>query len=103
MNKDLLHIDISESYLESKDDLIDIEFANGYRIQVKFSKLVDQSKYIRDEYKYSEAVNFFQNEIDKLENNLKINEESIKLFIELIQQEKVNILIKHYSDFCMLS
>ena len=102
MSKYLLSVDVSKSQL-IEEDSIDIRFTSGSLIQVKFSRLVSQSKYVRDKYKYSEAVNFFQLEIDKLENEFKIKEESIKHFIQLIQEEKVNISIEHYRDFCTLS
>lgn len=98
----LLQIDVSDSETNS-DDLIKLKFGNDDIVHVNYYKLVYQSKYIRDNFSYSEALTSFQAEIEKIEDKLKINKESIKLFIQLIQQEKVSITYDHFKNFCTLS
>ena len=101
MSKSHLQIDFSKSKRDK--DLIEIKFQNDDSVQVNFSKLVCHSKYIRDKYNYSEALNSFQQEIDEIEQNMKIKEESIKFFIQLIQEEKITFPIEHYKDIYTLS
>lgn len=56
-----------------------------------------------DKYKYSEALNSFQTDINKIREELSINKESIKLFMQFVQHEKINVLIKNYKHFYILS
>ena len=56
----LITIDVSKSKYTSEDDLIKITLKDGNNIEVNFSKLVSLSKYFRDKYKFSEAVELIQ-------------------------------------------
>ena len=104
MDKSILKIDVSKKKCESdEEDLIKIKLSNGEIIETNFSKLIKQSKYIRDKYKYSEAQHLIQHEMNQIKTDMNINNESIKLFIQLIQEEKVNIPIDHYKDLYTLS
>ena len=104
MDKSILKIDVSKKKCESdEEDLIKIKLSNGEIIETNFSKLIKQSKYIRDKYKYSEAQHLIQHEMNQIKTDMHINNESIKLFIQLIQEEKVNIPIEHYKDLYALS
>ena len=65
MNKKLLQIDVSKFKNETEEeDLIKIKLDKEDIVTVNFSKLVNKSKYIRDKYKYSEAINAIQLEFD---------------------------------------
>ena len=101
MSQKLLQVDISKSKRE--DGFVQIRFKNEDVIQVNFSKLVDQSKYIRDKYKYSEALSSVQYEIEEIEEKMDINDESVKIFMQLIQDEKVDLPIEHYKGVYTLS
>ncbi|KAK8837309.1 hypothetical protein M9Y10_036740 [Tritrichomonas musculus] len=104
MSKSIFQIDVSNSeYEPEEEDLIKIILENDDIIYVNFSNLIHKSKYIREKYKYSEALNSIQDEIDEIKNRLKISPVSLKLFMQLIQQEKINIQIDHYKDFYILS
>ena len=98
MSKHLLQIDASKSKDNNDDDLINIRFQNSEVIQANFPKLFIQSKYLRDKYIYFEGLNSIQNELDDLENKMNISTESIKYFIELVENEKVEIPIERYKD-----
>lgn len=50
MSKRNLQIDISSSKYSAKGDLIKFRLKNEDIVQVNFSKLVSQSKYVRDKY-----------------------------------------------------
>ena len=71
-------------------------------VEVRYSKLVRESKYVRDQYKYSEAKNCIQQEILKLEEEYGISDESIKSFIELVEEEKVEIRHEIFKDIYTL-
>ena len=101
MSKDLLEIDISKAKRE--EDFIEIRFRNEEVVQVNFSKLFNQSKYIRDKYKYSEGIEFIQQEISDVEENMHISYESIKHFIKIIDEEKIKFGIEHYKNIYTLS
>ena len=103
MSDYLLQIDLSNLDNKIENDLIKIRFGDEDVIQVNFSKLVNKSNYIRDKYKYSEALDLLQAEIEEIETNYNINEKSVKLFIQLIQEEKINIPVEHYKNFYTLS
>ena len=101
MSKNLLQIDVSSPNKE--EDLIHIKINEDETISVNFCKLVKRSKYIRDNYKYSEAIDFLQPEITEIQNKYHIKEENIKCFIQLIQDEKISIPIESYKDIYTLS
>lgn len=104
MSKRVLQIDVSNSEYETDDeDLIKIILENEDIIEINFSTLIHESKHIRNKYKYPEALDTIQNEFDEIQKRYKISSECIKLFIQLIQQEKVSIPINHYKDFYILS
>ena len=98
-----LHIDVSKAKVQREEDLIEIPFQDEEVFQVNFYKLIHQSKYIRDKYKYSEAINLIQCEIKEIIRKYNIKEESIKFFIQLIQEEKITLPIEHYKDIYTLS
>ena len=50
MNKELLYVDISKS--KKEEDLIEIRLGNEEVAEINFSKLFNQSRYLRDKYKY---------------------------------------------------
>lgn len=103
MSEPLIQINISNSNYNMDEDLVEIRFRDENVIQINFVKLFAQSKYFRDKYKYSEAINYIQEEIEKIEEDLHISNEIIKFFFQLIQEEEVNIPLKHYNDFYKLS
>ena len=100
----IFQIDTPSLINEQEDeDLIKIKLKNDDIIEIKYSKLVNQSKYIRDKYKYSEAIYSIQTEIEYIVNQMKINDNSIKFFIQFIHEEKVAIPIEYYRDIYILS
>ena len=103
MRKHLLQIDVSKSKYEIEEDLIKIPLRNEESIQVNFSNCVKLSKYIRDKYTYPDALKLIQQDIKKIKQKFHIADESIKLFFQLIQEEKVNITTEHYKAFYTLS
>ena len=103
MNNHLLQIDISQSKYKTDDDIIKIVIRNDEVLQINFSKLILHSKSIRDKYKYSEAVKLLPAEINYLKREMYISDESLKYFVHLIQDEKVNLPIENYKDIYALS
>ena len=103
MSKNLLQIDVSNLKNFGEEDLIKINISNDEFVQVNFSKLISYSKYIRDKYKYSEALITIENYLKNFARDKKIKKESIRHFIELIEKEKVTILNEHYHDIYRLS
>ena len=103
MSDRLLQIDVSNSKNETKSDLIKIRLQNEDNLQFNFYKFYIQSAYLLDNYKYSEALDLIQYEIEKMEKEFHVSSESIKYFIQLIQAEKVQIPINHYIDIYTLS
>lgn len=103
MCKLFLQIDVSNIKDQADENFIKIRFQNDDAFQVKFSTLINKSKYIRNKYKYSEALDSIQEEIEEIEDKFNISEESIKDFFHLIQDEKVNIPIERYRDIYTLS
>ena len=103
MSEPILQIDISNLEYNMDEDLVEIRFRDENVFQINFFTLFAQSKYIQDKYKYWESINSIQDEIEKIEEEFHINGAIIKLFFQLIQEEKVNIPLKHYKDFYTLS
>ena len=103
MSNHLLQIDISKSKQANKKDLFQIRFKNSDTIQLNFPKLFIQSEYIQGKYKYPEALDMIQDEFDNIENKMNISEESIKSFIQLIDDDQVKIPIERYKDIYTLS
>ena len=97
MSEQHLEIDITKTQDENNDeDLIDIGLGEEKHFKVNFSKLVSQSKYIRDKYKYSEAIISLTEEILLLQKRTKINDDLVEQFVKYIQTGKVTI---SYEDF----
>ena len=104
MSEQHLEIDITKTHDENNDeDLIDIGLGEEKHFKVNFSKLVSQSKYIRDKYKYSEAIISLTEEILRLQKTTKINDENIEQFVKYIQTGKVIIGYEEYQDMHKLS
>ena len=103
MDSSFLKIDISKTNYEEDDDFLKIRLKTDEILQIDYSKLIKQSKYFRDKYTYSEALNSIQAEMDEIEGRLKINNESIKYFTQVIQDEKIQIPIERYRDLFILS
>ena len=99
----LLQIDVSMYGYEPEEDLIIIRFPNEEYIQINFAIFFIKSKYIRDKYKYCEAFDSIQSEIDEIWDKLHISSESLKYFFKLIEDDKVNIPIELYKDIFALS
>ena len=98
-----LQIDVSKKKYEAKEDLVQIRFQNNDAFQINFTKFFIQSNYFLDKYKYSEALNSIQEEIDNISNKFNISDESMKYFLEFVSTNKVNIPIDHYKAFYTLS
>ena len=92
MSKHLLQIDVSkyEHGYKPEEDLIKIRFQNEEYLQINFPRFYSQSKYIRDKYKYCEALDSIQSEIDDIDNKLHISDDSVKSFLKLFEEDKVN-------------
>lgn len=103
MKKLCLPINVSNSKYESKEHLIRIIFGKEDSLQINFSKLFIESEYLRTKYKYSEAFDFIQNELDEIKKKMDLNDEIIKLFVQLIEEENVVIPIDYYKNFYALS
>ena len=104
MSEQLLEIDITKRRDENGDeDFLDIRVSQEKHFKVNFSKLVSQSKYIRDKYKYSEASSILSEEISQLQRTTKIKEKSVEHFLKIIQTGKVIIKYEEYQDMYKLS
>ena len=101
MIEDLLEIDISKS--KRDEDLIKVRLGNDEVVQINFSKLYLQSKYLQSKYKYSEGIDLIQQEIQDIEEKKNMNTTSIKLFLTIIEEEKVQFLNEHYKNIYTLS
>ena len=101
MNKELLYVDISKS--KKEEDLIEIRLGNEEVAEINFSKLFNQSRYLRDKYKYSECIELIQEEIHHIKENTNVCDKSMKLFIELVSEDKIKFPIEHYKDIYTLS
>ena len=99
MSQSFLQIDATNfEYEPDEEDLIELRLRNEDHVEICYSKLVKESKYIRDKYKYWEAKNYIQQEIAELEYEYEISDESIKSFFQLVEEEKVNIRLEMYRD-----
>ena len=103
MNRCLLHIDVSDSNDNIEDDLIKIKLSEEDVVQLNFTQFFIRSKYLRDKYKYLDAINSIQNEILEMKQINNIQEESIKIFFELLEEEKITIPIEIYKGIYKLS
>ena len=99
-----LEVDISESLYEPEDeDIIEILLSDKTVVQVDILKLFFLSKYIRTKYNYLEVNKVLQFEFENCERKMKISKESIKRFIDIVQNEKVTIPLEYYKDLYILS
>ena len=103
MSKQLLRIDASSLKNKKDEDLTKIKFKNADDLQIDFSTFYIKSKYLLDKYKYFEALESIQSEIDEIKQKFDMNDESIKCFIKLIEGEDVDLPIEHYKDIYRLS
>ena len=104
MSQHFLQIDVSNSKCkESENEMIKISIKNEDVLQVNFANFFIQSKYIRDKYQYSEALLLISTEFEKMRSEFNVSYESIKYFIQLVQQEKVNIPIEQFKNLYILS
>ena len=104
MSEQLIDIDITKIQERNGDeDLIDIEIGQEKRFKVNFSKLVSQSRHVRDKYKYSEAVCIISSELSRLQKTSGIKETSIEHFVKYIQSGKVKFGYEEYYDMRKLS
>lgn len=83
--------------------MVKISLKNQNIIQVNFLKLHNRSNYLRDEYKFLEALSSIQTEIDEIERTLETKDESIIQFFQLIEDSVVDILIEQYKDIYAIS
>ena len=104
MSEQLLEIDITKKQEEIYDeDLIDIGIGDEKHFKVNFSKLVSQSRHVRDKYKYSEAVCIISSELSRLQKTSGIKETSIEHFVKYIQSGKVKFGYEEYYNMRKLS
>lgn len=97
MIKRFLQIDGSKSHYEPDDeDLIKIKIGNENIHQFNFLNFSDK-------YSYTEALIAIHNKIYEIEDTVQIKEESIKLFLQFIRDEKVSLPIEHFRDVYILS
>ena len=104
MSEELLEIDNTKTQDENEEeDLIEVGISHEKHFKVNFSKLVSQSKHVRDKYKYSEAINSISDELSQLQKTTRIKETSIEHFLKYIQEGKVTIRSEYYYDIYKLS
>lgn len=97
MSKGFVQIHGLKSNLESEDEnLVRVKFGNESVHHISFSKL-------KDKHNISETIVVIKNKIYEIEETMQIKEESIKLFIQFFQNEKISIPIDQFRDVYILS
>lgn len=98
----LLQSDSSEEE-ELEKDLVSIKFYPEQTVQIKYSQLCKHSKLIRNKYLISDVRTKLSKDIQKFQQEKKIDSNNIKSFLQLLQDEDIEMTNDKYFDFYKLS
>lgn len=101
-NQDFFTFNLQDAIDQDDSDKVTFRLSSEI-IKIDLYKLYKYSQLFKDDPTGNQTIKHLSENLDQIAQQYKIKEDSIKIFLKLIQEDKADISCNHYCDLCKLS